>query len=147
MMFLVTGPFTRPHPAIWRIVFGEYLLKASECKTALKFPFLMSCSLLPRSECPLLPVPGFHHLPELAASETAYVLVGPKPALCQERGRRNGEWFRLTEKVIYLIDLHPPPSQLCPLSGGLSAFIMRHACAAFCRSTQSTVTSSHGSES
>lgn len=38
------GPFTRPHPAIWRIVFGEHLLKGSRSKTDLScwpFPFLM----------------------------------------------------------------------------------------------------------
>lgn len=46
------------------------------------------CSLRP--ERPLLPVPGFSHLPQLEASEAAHVLVGPEPALCQERGRRDG---------------------------------------------------------
>lgn len=44
-----------------------------------------------RSECDLLPIPGFYHLPQLAAGETANVLVGPKPALRKERGRHNGE--------------------------------------------------------
>lgn len=28
-MSSVLGPFTRPHPAIWRIVFGKLLLKVS----------------------------------------------------------------------------------------------------------------------
>lgn len=26
LFFLITGPFTRPHPAIWRIVFGKWIL-------------------------------------------------------------------------------------------------------------------------
>lgn len=48
------------------------------------------CFCYNRSECSLLPVPGFHHLPQLAASEAPHVLVGLKPASCQKRSRRHG---------------------------------------------------------
>lgn len=37
----VLGPFTRPHPAIWRIVFGELCVDES---VTISFPF--SCTLL-----------------------------------------------------------------------------------------------------
>lgn len=81
--------------------------------------------MLLRSECPLLPVPGFGHLPKLAAGEGPDVLVGPKPALCQERGRHNGEQWRLTQKIYFvLINIH----QLCSLTWGLSIIVMRLRC-------------------
>lgn len=47
-----------------------------------------------RPECPLLPIPGFYYLPQLAAGKASHVLVGSKPALCKERGRHNGEYFQ-----------------------------------------------------
>lgn len=96
-LFCVLGPFTRPHPAIWRIVFGEFssvfrVIHGS--LSPLRFPFLtqrLYCRSDARSERALLPVPCFHHLPQLAAGEAAYVLAGPKSALRQERGGYYGE--------------------------------------------------------
>lgn len=104
----VAGPFTRPHPAIWRIVFGQYFLVIARRKSASIFYsvnmifnavfYVFSLYLHFRSECPLLPVPGFYHLPQLAAGKATDVLAGPKPALCKERGRHNGE-YQHTQKT------------------------------------------------
>lgn len=90
---------------------------------------MSSClSLLFRSECALLPLPCFHHFPQLAAGKAANVLAGPKPALCQERGGYNGEWCRLTHTHTnterereWLICMH----QLCSTTEGLSIIVMR----------------------
>lgn len=97
--FYVAGPFTRPHPAIWRIVFGQYFLVFTRRKNTsilLSYYDLLCCFLhspfVFRPECPLLPIPGFYHLPQLAAGKATHVLVGSKPALCKERGRHNGEY-------------------------------------------------------
>lgn len=76
-------------------MFGEYLTsREAQIKV-----FVFSFSLLEvvfffcllRFERALLPVPGFHHLPQLAAGEAAHVLVGPKLALRQARGGYNGQ--------------------------------------------------------
>lgn len=99
-MYSCTGPFTRPHPAIWRIVFGEYLLKEQKGFELLTFYLLNDTFLLHlRSECVVLPVLGFHHLPQLATSETAHVLVRSKPAVCQERSRYYGGLWTFSVKI------------------------------------------------
>lgn len=103
----------------------------------------MSCLSNVRSECALLPVPGFNHLPQLAAGKAAYVLVGPKPALCQERGGHNGEWCGLTQNIIFrLICMH----QLCSLSVDCQS-LSEAICAALCRNMLWTAMSSPGRES
>lgn len=98
--FYVAGPFTRPHPAIWRIVFGQYFSENStrrkNTSILLSYYDLLCCFshflFIFRPECPLLPIPGFYHLPQLAAGKATHVLVGSKPALRKERGRHNGEY-------------------------------------------------------
>lgn len=56
--------------------------------------FMFTVCLYFRPECSLLPIPGFYHLPQLAAGKATDVLVGSKPALCKKRGRHNGENFQ-----------------------------------------------------
>lgn len=126
-IYHILGPFTRPHPAIWRIVFGEYLPKVSEGINSLNLDLRIFLSkhcvlLLPRSECPLLPLPGFNHLPQLAAGEAADVLAGSEPALCQKRGRYNGERCRLAAENNFPVDLH---ALICATIGRLLITVMR----------------------
>lgn len=82
-----------------------------------------------RSECPLLPIPGFYHLPQLAASKTTNVLAGPKPALCKERGRHNGEYEHTKKKTnINLLGFAVPHFMMVSmlLSPGIRCELSRH---------------------
>lgn len=95
---LVSGPFTRPHPAIWRMVFGEWtrcLSDVSLTRSIICPGFLSHQMSAPfcRSQCSLLPFFGVPHLPELGPGEALDVLAGPQPALCDTWGRCYGEWL------------------------------------------------------
>lgn len=49
-----------------------------------------------RSQCPLLPLPGVPHLPELGSSEGAVVLAGPQSTLRHTRSRCHGVCHKLS---------------------------------------------------
>lgn len=107
--------------SFWWVLLNSFIFFVWTC-----FPFLMLCfSILlnVRSERALLSVPGFHHLPQLAAGKAPYVLVGPKPALRQERGGHNGEWCCLTWKIFFRF-----ARTSCAHCRGLSALLPAGIC-------------------
>lgn len=93
-MFNPLGPFTRPHPAIWRMVFGEWLITfyLVYLSAVLLTLTVLFWSLF-RSQCPLLPLSGIPNLSELGSGENTIVLARPQSALRHSGGRCHGKWY------------------------------------------------------
>lgn len=94
-MLSSSGPFTRPHPAIWRMVFGKNSTTITSFLTVhvnlIFFCILTHFIFLSRCQCYVLLVSGARYLSELGPSEDSHVLAGPKPTLCHKGSRHHGE--------------------------------------------------------
>lgn len=103
----VLGPFTRPHPAIWRMVFGESFLLCSLISSSvdLAYNLWFIGFFFVRSQCPLLPLPGVPHLPEPGSGEDADVLAGSQSTLRHTRSRYHGEQIsQISSYYFYVIN-------------------------------------------
>lgn len=104
-----SGPFTRPHPAVWRMVFGECSPTdsfESLTLTPLHYVFFLiafSSLSLPRTQCHVLPIPRLSHFSQLGPSKDSDVLVGPKFALRYKRSWCDGENGSLFVPLCFLV--------------------------------------------
>lgn len=121
------------HGFWWETVFSFVFTYQQLCWLNLQCLDLL---VLFRSQCPLLPLPGVPHLPELGSGEDAVVLAGPQSALRHTRSRCYGELYDISGQIfnhnvfIYKQSQNSWASLTSPLCFGLvcflSSFILRY---------------------